>query len=236
MASNQLTQQTKYAIMETLDKLFGRMLTGFKCPLTLAQRYQLARCNLSDETLEAILRVEERCHSTLREVVVVIYTIAKAGGNGTLMFKLRASDAPDHPEPTFFGIAVAPTCTNRDAIAYRLGCSTAHDFFMWLDQAVDLSEDILCALQTAKDVMDMAKTPGQLRRMVPELYAVAPLNQKITQSQRSALPYKWAEYPRRNVELLVDLMAKCKLLSEDDDNALWSKRQFFTWPIVQEKP
>lgn len=145
--------------------------------------------------------------------------------------RMFGRDAPD-ADPVLVGMVNKPMPTNRELIASRLGQPIARDFFKWLDEAVDLSNDIIQALETYRDIMKMAKTTGHLRRMVPELYCLAiGLNQSPA-FRASSVPHEWQAYPRRPVDWLTQLIAKCLLLPESD--ARWSKRSEHTWPVIGE--
>jgi len=227
MASNQLPQAAKTQLKEKLDVLFGRVLTGFPCPLDFHQRQELVRCNNSDEDVCRIKAVQHL--GVLNEVRRVIMFIPCA--NRDIQIRIFAWDSPTN-DTAFRG------CTNRafpvgaalaNMVAHRLGRGAYDQFARWVRNAVGLSEDINMALETFDEIMKFTRTAGHLRRMVPELYRLAGLPQ-ITSSRSSAVPYDWSSYPRQRVEWLTATIAKCQLLPESIDK--WSERSKYTWPVV----
>lgn len=223
MASNNLPQQVRTSLDARMDSLFGRVLTGFPCPLGYHSRLELGWCNLEPEQVERVRAVLDL--GVLMPVTSMHIFV------GTTHLRMFGRDAPD-ADPVLAGMVNKPMNSDRAFIASRLGYVIAKPFFKWLDEAVALSNDINMALGTYRDIMKMVKTAGHLRRMVPELYSLAlGLNQNPS-VRSSSVPHEWQKYPRRPVEWLTDTIAKCALLPESD--AKWSKRDQYTWPIVCE--
>lgn len=233
MASNQLPIQIRRNLDEKMDLLFGRVLTGFRCPLGYQSRLELGWCNLD---LADVERVRAVMHlgvllPTIAINIFVDYStgpaIASHGLRGIRM-RLFGRDAPD-ADPVLIGMVNKPMPTSRAFIASRLGQPIARDFFKWLDEAVSLSNDINIAMSTYADIMKMSRTAGHLHRVCPELYSLSNLRPL---PRASAIPHEWSSYPRRPVEWLVQTISKCLLLPESD--AKWSKRSEYTWPVVGE--
>lgn len=232
MASNQLSTATRHWLETKLDSLFGRVLTGFTCPLTYSERITLCRCNLSTEEVKSIEAVEAL--GVLRRDYRMIVRIDKPSGAGELQLRMHAHDASINISTALVGVANRGIPPDRGLIASRLGREAAGRFFRWFDEAVQLSEDINLALTIHNDIMGMARTAGHLRRMAPELYRLSGCNPDLT-LRSSAVPYEWSAYSRRNGDHLASTLAKCLLLPDVDDQIRWSMRNNYTWPIVGEE-
>lgn len=227
MASNQLSLKSRDLLWKRLDHLWGRALLALPCPLNYDERLALAQTNILERDIEAINRV--RPLGVLIGVPRVVFTIEGHHYKDEIQFNLYGAMDED-----FFGVRNVPTCKRRNMICERLGHPTAHRFFEWLDNAVELSIQIELARLTAQDVMGMVKTAGHLRRMVPELYKLA--GSPGVTGRASAVPYEWAAYPRERIAKLTETLAKLSLLQAQPDGDstewLWSKREGFTWPLV----
>lgn len=243
MASNQMPEGARKKIYHEIDKLFGRPLLAYACPLSYQERLALLRCNCTLKEIEAIEVLEYtgmlKTHD--RAVMFVKGSREYAPGlRGGINYHLWSHDIPgESPDLEFAGIKNSSSESSRLKIYERLGTELAGRFFYWLDTAMDLSMEIEAARLTVQEIMTMAKTPGHLRRMVPELYKLSYHYQPTDQSVRaSSVPYDWAAYPRQRVVALTTTMAKLTLLAAQPDGdsteALWSKRDKFTWPISKE--
>lgn len=228
MASTNIPALVRADLDMRMDALFGRVLTGFPCPLTYGERLELGWCNISPENRDKIRAVAPlgvlAPHAQMR-----IYI-------GNNHFRMYGYDAPNAgANPVLLGMVNAPatpTISDRRYIMHRIGQAAATKLFKWFDDAVSLSHDINTAVETYHDIMKMAKTAGHLHRMVPELYRLVPgLNQNPS-FRASAVPHEWSNYPRKPVVWLTDTIAKCSLLAES--KARWSKRREHTWPVIGE--
>lgn len=223
MGSSNIPHQIRTGLDQRMDLLFGRVLTGFPCPLTYAERQELGWCNISEEErdqIKAVVPLGVLMPHTMMRIYV-----------GSYHFRMYGRDAPD-ADPVLTGMVNRPPISDKAHITARMGKTTAAKLFKWVDEAVNLTHDLNTAMETYNDIMKMAKTAGHLHRMVPELYRLAiGLNQNPS-FRASATPHEWSNYPRKPVVWLIDTIAKCSLLAESE--AQWSKRCDHTWPVVGE--
>lgn len=66
------------------------------------------------------------------------------------------------------------------------------------------------------DLLNMCKTAGQMKRMVPELLKYIPPEKSAAlhnQVRASTLPYEWAAYDRNAVDRAITYIAKCHMLT-----------------------
>lgn len=236
MASNQLPEGARKKIFREIDKLFGRPLLAYQCPLSFEERVALARCNCTPEEIAAIKILGDFGMFRVGDHLQM-YVEGKFENSGQyITYHLRSDDCPgESPDLEFVGIKNKPTEYSRPKIYERLGIEVAGKFFYWLDTAMDLSMEIEAARMAVQEIMTMAKTPGHLRRMVPELYKLVYRLDRAQGGRTSAAPYEWAAYPRQRAAALTETMAKLTLLKAQPDGdsteALWSRRDHFTWPL-----
>lgn len=236
MASNQLTELTRRAIQNEVSIIFGRAIEFFRFPLTtIAERTTLARCCYSDEFVNHIAEVV-RCDDPTDSILVshtgILVSLQLPEG---MQVKLHLrSDDTDDEQPDYVGVTGYGTkVVTWPVVVERLGRHKADALFTWVSDVVSITEDIKVASRTLKELIEMARTPGQLRRMIPELVACMPLRlQKELapqgQQRASSVPFEWSSFPRASVEHATTVLAKCKLLPsegsqswEDACNATW---------------
>ena len=78
-----------------------------------------------------------------------------------------------------------------------------------------LYDDILVSSRVIEDVMYMAKSAGQIKRMVPELIQYLPKHIQeafADQKRSSTCPFEWATYPKCDVEIMLATVNKGHLL------------------------
>lgn len=130
-----------------------------------------------------------------------------------------------------------PPGTNR-VITLRvfestLGEARAAEFKEWAQAAALCTAKHDRAKKTVGDLLRMASTYGQLRRMVPDLANYLGPQARLlldSQERKSPFPPEWAAYPKDNIEQLLLALAEGHLLSgskrQDRHTALswaWAK-------------
>lgn len=103
-----------------------------------------------------------------------------------------------------------------DELAAHFGESKADELLKWMVLCADIREDLIRAKQTITDVFYMAKTAGQIKRMVPELLQYLDAEQQKAfeeQKRSSTVPLEWAPYPKKNIEDMLVQISKGHLLT-----------------------
>ena len=97
-----------------------------------------------------------------------------------------------------------------------LGKEQADDLFQWMKDTAMLYDELHQSRITIKEVFNMAKTAGQIKRMVPDLLQYLPLelrNAYQLQVRSSTLPFEWATYDKDKVERMTLTISKGHLLA-----------------------
>jgi Zn-dependent M32 family carboxypeptidase len=98
----------------------------------------------------------------------------------------------------------------------HLGAEGTQAFIEWAVHTAQLRDEITEAVQVINDVFDMAKTAGQVKRMVPELLQYLPFKLRSAyeeQKRASSMPFEWAPYDKSKVERMITTVSKGHLLS-----------------------
>jgi hypothetical protein len=105
---------------------------------------------------------------------------------------------------------------NKDELHEYLGPEDIELFLEWLLSTAAMRTELTEAVKTISDVMTMAKTAGQVKRMVPDLLQYLPPQlRKAYQDQirASSLPFEWAPYNKPRVDRLLTALGKGHLLA-----------------------
>lgn len=108
----------------------------------------------------------------------------------------------------------------------------------WGEQVVDLEREVAQVVFTFDEILKMASTIGQLKRMVPEIVNYAPTGLRTAlqdMKAQSALPAEWGPYDKTKVVYLLQSLAKFHLLYSINPNDREKRgtpglnRSSFTW-------
>ncbi len=86
----------------------------------------------------------------------------------------------------------------------------------YLRHTAEMRLEINNAVKVIGDVFSMAKTAGQIKRMVPELLQYLPAGLRAAydeQKRASSMPFEWAPYPKSDVERMILTISKGHLLT-----------------------
>ena len=89
----------------------------------------------------------------------------------------------------------------------------------WARPAGQLVMEMHEAWETVRQLVNMASTAGQIKRMVPELLNYLPKEKAEAlraQKRSSSIPYEWSAYDRKRVQRMLFCAAKCYLLPKGD--------------------
>lgn len=234
MASNQLTDKVRLDIKESIDHLLGRVLPFMPCPVVKFHDInQLDMSILTPEVKEALLTLQR---STIAPVLETIRWTR-------IQFQIPVSALEPIVQFTATGehyFFWHRRCRmNEEYIKIRpgitrsiLGKELAAEFFTWMTRATEFTKDAELALTTVKEIVTMAKTPGQLKRMMPDLVDYVPPSYRAAlrnQQRSSSVPFEWATYPREKLHAASTTLAKCTLLPSQKEFK-WSERMVtHTW-------
>lgn len=91
----------------------------------------------------------------------------------------------------------------------------ADDFLRWVVNSAKLYDEIETSIRVLDDVLSMAKSAGQVKRMVPDLVQYLPEHIReafADQKRSSTTPFEWPTYPKRDVEVMLATVNKGHLL------------------------
>lgn len=109
-----------------------------------------------------------------------------------------------------------PLVLNLEYMEEHLGAADTNTFVEWVVHTAKLREEIIDASQVINDVFEMAKTAGQIKRMVPDLLQYLPLGLRQAyeeQKRASTMPFEWAPYDKSRVERMILTVSKGHLLA-----------------------
>lgn len=225
MASNQLGDDTRKQILVDLNKIFGRAVGFFTFPLTEEEdQLTLARAGYSNSLIASIKEVEEAAGEDLFRKLTRVQVRLGASDRDCARVNMRSTDY------RFTGAPASSSLISWGRVYERLGHVKAEALLEWVNNTGTISLEIERSLATLDLVLKMAKTPGQLRRMVPELVQHLRIEHRrllAGQARASSVPYEWSAFNRNHVESATNTIAKCKLLPETD--ILWNDLAEHTW-------
>jgi hypothetical protein len=101
-------------------------------------------------------------------------------------------------------------------ICHHLGADKGMEFIEWMNMTAEMYDELRLASRTLTDIFTMAKTAGQIKRMVPDLMQYLPQAQREAfeeQKRSSTVPFEWAPYPKENIDKMLLQVSKGHLLS-----------------------
>lgn len=114
------------------------------------------------------------------------------------------------------GLTFVPYTANEPRALGDLYTGEIYDLMnRWMIRCTELRAEIDNASAQLHQILRMANTAGQLRRMVPDLLRYLPSEYTIaasTQERRSSLPSHWASTPREPIHAALSTLAKAALL------------------------
>lgn len=227
MASNQLPDGTKETISTIVDQLFGRVFEAYPCPLNMDQMRDLSWALHSDEHLERIKYLYADYGKTFFVTRFNVHLIVD-GCAAQFQEILPKDDGSNQ----FFAVPDEFMRTNieRPQLIHRLGLSLTNELVLWLKNAKELARQFNESWGCLDELLRMASTPGQLRRMLPDLVEYLGTKERrmlMEQKRASSMPFDWAAFDRDKVTRLSDNMARCKLLPESAKT--WGNHSSYTW-------
>lgn len=234
MPSNVLTKEDKGLVLADIDRLLGRGVGFLPCPLVDHQDHM--------KVLASRVRLED-------------WTAAKHAAEGG--YPLRLTSEYKMPyysydgRPMIFAVKTPEQVLwhprwesqrhrakwEKDSpftdseMQFILGPGLGSKFASWVVDVKQFHREAVSTYQTCEQIVKMASTPGQLKRMMPDLVSrLGRSAQRILRDQKraSSMPFEWAEFPREPVYAAEALLAKCYLLP--DSHVVWSSRNInHTW-------
>ena len=117
----------------------------------------------------------------------------------------------DGTKDVFKAIEMSP-----EYIVTMLGTDKGRELLEWMQMCADMRDGLIEANKTLTDIIDMAATAGQIKRMVPDLLQYLPERQRKAfeeQKRASTIPFEWAPYPKKRVDDMLLQISKGHLLA-----------------------
>lgn len=227
MASNQLSSEERDKINTDIDTVLGRAVAYYKFPLkTYNDKLALARACFSASIRRGLEEITPTAEGRL--VQWQAFSRVTVDKSGTVV--MWARDTPEGEEA--FGGVLHSSHITWDDVAAVLPAAKMNALLNWFSEASQVHNTLLAAKTTFDEVLEMVSTPGQLRRMIPDLLPSlsVPVQRMLTHQKRaSSMPYAWAAFPRIRVEAATEALAMCKLLPESDITWGDFSRQKVSW-------
>jgi hypothetical protein len=96
-----------------------------------------------------------------------------------------------------------------------LGADLTDEVLQWMHDCANMRDELILANTSLQSIFDMAATAGQIKRMVPELLQYLPVRQRQAfeeQKRSSTVPFEWAPFPKKNVDVMLTQINKGHLL------------------------
>jgi hypothetical protein len=232
---NRVDYQTTSELTARLHSVLNETVKFLRCPLTADEMRSIWHRDLPDEIkqahelLTAYKYLDYRHSATEHMVIFVVPDLQLHGGQLGVRFYLNPQErdegefmdlpswqeGPHHMPLHKFGPDERRWITT-DQIRHAIGGEKTKEFFEWAVAAGQTSVAHLEAQETIKNILEMAATVGQVRRMVPEIVQYCTPRQQAAlneQERRSPFPNGWAEYDKSRVQRLLDALAKGHLVS-----------------------
>lgn len=233
MATNQLSDNDRSSIQTAMDQLFGRVITHFPCPLqTMDERRDLFWCSLDNTQLHALKVMHEHRTSVFYNRSEATISIDQEH----VQIFLKKHDSSDNAG-YFWGAPQQSDHVSLDRVYSRV--PKAPELMEWLETTRTLGAECALAMVTFLELLRMCSTPGQVRRVLPELVDFMPTKIKLLlgkQTRASNTPFEWSAFDRSRVEQLTNTMAKCMLLAFNENQPhTWTRRGENTWPVINQE-
>jgi hypothetical protein len=242
MATTHFGEKLKQDMKSDVNLLLGRIFKAHAPPLnddqlqtmwngTFPQRvqdayrvlceYSMPTSSLTHTRLDMLIRLndKERIYFRMRDVDALIPSTAMCRRGEVWRNRHRHWYAPE------IGV-LAGACPVAEQ-ADMLG-TLFEQFTGWLRARAALETEFDEAFTTINEIIEMASTIGQLRRMMPDLATyLSPTHRNLLRAQQraSSLPHEFAAFDHGKLHRAVGVMAKCHLLPE---GCAWSDRDNYT--------
>lgn len=237
--SSHFGEKLKDAMKKDVDKLLGRMLPAFMCPLDWTEIKAMWNGVFPRPVQDAFAVLEaHQMHTQSLTTEDQAMVIDLGPNRSKILFRIRSIDtlAPSVKMINQGGVVIGHRRHFAPELQNLIGsCPEGKwdGFVSWLMNRAALEAEFGEAHVTIMEIINMASTVGQLRRMMPDLATY--LNEghrNILRSQQraSSLPHEFAAYDHGRLHRAVAVMAKCHLLPDLDSK--WSERDQFTGAML----
>jgi hypothetical protein len=267
--TTRLSQRAKNTSLNELEGLLNNVVRFVECPVkdrevllnlwnsrfpreyveagALLKKYNIRRPLPSTSGVRMGIETSGKLYSVLIKVMEHTYGYDAEDNFLRLIEGIKKDIAPQN-----IRCACPPNSTSWDTFGEALPMSEAYlachlgpqfeDFLVWVKNSAVLYDDLITAKHTLHELFGMAKTAGQIKRMVPELMQYLPAAQRLAfedQKRSSAVPFEWAPYPKDRIEVMLAAVNKGHLLTgmaksgqegwvvSDLDSITWSRHA--TW-------
>lgn len=122
-------------------------------------------------------------------------------------------------------------------MAECLGTNEADAMIEWMQTCATMFGELKSAAKVLTDIFHMAKTAGQIKRMVPDLMQYLPEKNRVAfeeQKRSSTVPFEWAPYDKTKIGDMLLQVSKGHLLShmgKSGNDSTVGNLQYQTWAV-----
>ena len=230
MASNQMTGTERDEVRYAIETLIGRGTKFYPCPLV--NRRELVRLWMKILPSEIEQAAKTLFQARYELGADTIEHVSFAWQQCGAVVELHLRTQPD-PGPDYFlrppasrrltPILLTMETCRADFSKFEMG--SIKPLEDWVRTIRQFDTEAVEALACFEDIMTMANTPGQIRRMVPELQQYmkptmqlkmgardSPLPRRIVGPGGELIKSGWAEYDKEKVQRMCHTLAKCFLI------------------------
>ena len=226
--STRLGVNDKGYLLENFNELFGRIWKAMPCPFTDADLVRAHNAMVPVKYIDMAVEMEAAKYNVrhmFRDRTCFTWQVTpdeEYEVNLAVQHWLGRDDAVC-VERSFM---ILPVIDGKKVLRYPdpLAHAWGDQWGKWCDWARPAGQLVMEmheAWQTVQQLVNMASTAGQIKRMVPELLNYLPKDKAEelrAQKRSSSIPYEWSAYDRRRVQRMLFCAAKCYLLPKGDGN------------------
>jgi hypothetical protein len=221
--STSISQRMATEIKEEVSRLLGRGRSAFDCPLNAEERAKLWHDSMDQNVVGAINLLEAKGYNVgFHKAVWCQFQTNLEGESYTISLWNSA-----HDDPSFLQLGDMSQYRGPGLLVHAFPQPAERwlEFVQWVQNTGRIERDFAAAQDTLESVLDFCNTIGQLTRAVPELAQyLSTEKREILQGQKRAsnMPYEWATFDRKRIDVLQFSMAKAHLFPQGH-NFTWGR-------------
>lgn len=213
--STSISGRMSTEIQDEVSRLLGRGRTTFECPLDAKERQKLWHGMFDPAVLQAVqlLRTHEY-EMSFHETIDAAFDTNLEGEPYTIgLYNWTGSHATCPQLLQSYGDRYRSP--DQLVAAFPQPVEDWPAFVQWVQNTGRIEKDFTEALETLTHLLGFCNTIGQLTRAVPELaqYLTREKREVLQGQKRSSnMPYEWATFDRKRIDILQFSLAKAHLL------------------------
>lgn len=214
MTTARITQAEHNEIVEKFSEMLGRIINANPCPLTPDEMIQAWENTLPEDYVAAYRTMERYARTSQEKTNRADLPLRQKDGT-CITVRLHIGGYGNHSKNHTEKFAIYRHEEPVPLAQMDLPAERLESFVEWMQLAPLLLARNKCAYSTIEDLLRMASTVGQVKRMAPELVYYMSDRYKAAaneQQRRSPLSPEWSMYPRAAVKECIDTLAICHLL------------------------